>query len=256
MIGFGEGISPFGLAIFAATCSNKMPVGVVYIVAGLGTFLGQGNEGLLIYILTTLVFITFSLIYRPKYENVVRNEKRKLGAHLIISTFLVQAMGIAFKTFYVYDLLTSVLFTIITYIFYKIFTNSITVIKDYGEKTAFTIEEVIGAGLFLAIAISALGNYTVFGFSIRNIACILIVLILGWKNGILVGATRRNNYRCSTWHHRKRRTSTYCRFCYFWNVSRNFKSFWKNWCCNRLFIRKYNANICGNRKHLRIYLFS
>lgn len=190
MIRFGEGISPFGLAALAATCSNKMPAGIVYLVCGIGTFCGQGKEGLLIYLLTTLVFITFSLIYRPKYENVVRNEKKKLGVHLVISTFLVQAMGIAFKTFYVYDLLTSILFTIVTYIFYKIFTNSITVVKDYGEKTAFTIEEVMGASLFLAIGITALCNFTILGFSVKNILCILIVLVLGWKNGILVGATR------------------------------------------------------------------
>lgn len=189
MMSFGEGISPFGLAILAATCSNKMPVGIVYIVCAIGSFCGQGKEGLLIYILTTLVFITFSLIYRPKFENIVRNEKKKLGTHLVISTILVQAMGITFKTFYVYDLLTSILFTIVTYIFYKIFTNSITVIKDYGQKTAFTIEEVMGASLFLAIAVTVLGNFTVFGFSIKNILCILIVLVLGWKNGILVGAT-------------------------------------------------------------------
>ena len=189
MIGFGEGISPFGLAILAATCSNKMPIGIVYLTCGIGTFIGQGSSGLLIYILTSLVFITFSLIYRPKYENTVRNEKRKLGPHLVISTFLVQAFGIMFKTFYVYDLLASILFTTVTYIFYKIFTNSITVIKDYGEKTAFTIEEVMGASLLLAIAVASLGNFTILGFSVKNVICILIVLVLGWKNGILVGST-------------------------------------------------------------------
>lgn len=189
MIGFGETISPFGLALLAATCSNKMPVGVVYIACLAGTAVGQGREGLLTYILTSLVFITFSLIYRPKYENMVRNEKRKLGKHLVISTFLVQAMGLIFKTFYVYDLLTSILFIVVTYIFYKIFTNSITVIKDYGEKTAFTIEEVMGASLLIAIGVSAVANVTIFGVSIRNIICILLVLVLGWKNGILVGST-------------------------------------------------------------------
>lgn len=204
MISFVEGISPFGLAILASVCSNKMPVGIVYIVCGIGTFCGQGKEGLLIYILTTLVFITFSLIYRPKYENMVRNEKKKLGAHLVVSTFLVQAMGIVFKTFYVYDLLTSILFTIVTYIFYKIFTNSITVIKDYNEKRAFTIEEVMGASLFISIAISALGNFTVLGFSIKNVLCILIVLILGWKNGILVGTTRWCYYRSGTRYYREK----------------------------------------------------
>ena len=60
---------------------------------------------------------------------------------MIFSTFLVQAMGIMFKTFYVYDLLTSILFTIVTYIFYKIFTNSITVIKDYGENLNISLTD-------------------------------------------------------------------------------------------------------------------
>ena len=96
--------------------------------------LDKADGGLITYILTSLVFITFSLIYRPKYENTVRNEKRKLGPHLIISIILVQIFGLMFKTFYVYDLLTSILFTVVTYIFYKIFVNAITVIKTMAKK--------------------------------------------------------------------------------------------------------------------------
>ena len=41
----------------------------------------------------------------------------------------------------------------------------------------------------LAISVGAFGDLSVFGFSIRNILSILIVLILGWKNGVLVGTT-------------------------------------------------------------------
>ena len=45
------------------------------------------------------------------------------------------------------------------------------------------------ASMMAIIAISALGNLNIFGFSIRNILSILVVLVLGWKNGMLVGAT-------------------------------------------------------------------
>ena len=31
MVGFGEEFAPFGLAIFAAVCSNKIPAGILYI---------------------------------------------------------------------------------------------------------------------------------------------------------------------------------------------------------------------------------
>ena len=189
MVGFGEKIAPFGISIFAAVCSNKIPAGIVFILAAIGSFIGLGNEGILTYILTSLVFIVFSLIYRPKFENEIRNEKRKLGGHLVAATFLVQLIGIAFKTFYVYDFITSILATMITYVFYKIFANSLVVIKNYKTKMAFTIEEVIGASLLIAIAISYLLNFTIFGFSVKNILCILLVLVLGWKNGVLVGTT-------------------------------------------------------------------
>lgn len=94
-----------------------------------------------------------------------------------------------FTMFLVYDLLASFVFAILTYIFYKIFSNSITVIKDYGIKQAFTIEEVIGASLLVSIAVYSLNGLNVFGLSISNILSIMLVLFLGWKHGMLVGAT-------------------------------------------------------------------
>ena len=88
-----------------------------------------------------------------------------------------------------YDFLTAIMVAITSYIFYKIFVNSISVVKEYGIKRVFTVEEVIGASLLLAIAISAVGNYSILGFGVRNIFCIFMVLYLGYRNGMLVGAT-------------------------------------------------------------------
>lgn len=47
----------------------------------------------------------------------------------------------------------------------------------------------MGTSLLLAIAFTTLGDTTIFGYNLKNILSILLVLILGWKNGILVGAT-------------------------------------------------------------------
>ena len=41
MVGFGEKIAPFGIAIFVAVCSNKIPAGMVYILAGVGSFISN-----------------------------------------------------------------------------------------------------------------------------------------------------------------------------------------------------------------------
>ena len=189
MVGFGEEFAPFGLAIFAAVCSNRIPVGIVYLATCLGTLIGFGVNGFLSYLLTTLLFIVTMLIFRPKYQSKDRNEKQKLGVYILISSFIVQAGKMLFTMFLVYDLLASIMFSLLTYIFYKIFANSITVIKEYGIKRAFTVEEVIGASLLLAIAVYSLQGLNILGLSICNILSIMLVLFLGWKNGILVGAT-------------------------------------------------------------------
>lgn len=47
----------------------------------------------------------------------------------------------------------------------------------------------MGASLLLAISFTCFGEFNIFGFSIRNILSILIILVLGWKNGVLVGTT-------------------------------------------------------------------
>lgn len=181
-------ITPFGIAIIAAALSSNMPVGIMYVISLISTFIKFGPNSLLTYILTTLVFFVTILIKRPKIQDEV-NEQKRLGMHLFISTLIVQVVPMFFRSFILYELLTGVMLSISTYIFYKIFSNSITVIREVGIKKVFSIEEVIGTSLLLAIAFMALGDAAVFGYSVKNILSILLVLILGWKNGILVGAT-------------------------------------------------------------------
>lgn len=189
MVSFGGEFAPFGLAIFAAVCSNRIPAGIVYIATCLGTLIGFGGSGLLTYLLSTLLFVVITLIFRPKYQEEGRNEKQKLGVYVLASSFIVQAGKMFFTMFLVYDLLASIMFSMLSYIFYKIFANSITVIKEYGIKQAFTVEEVIGSSLLLSIAFYSLNGLNIFGLSISNILSIMMVLFLGWKNGMLVGAT-------------------------------------------------------------------
>ena len=189
MVSFGGEFAPFGLAIFAAVCSNEIPAGLVYIFAGIGTLIGFGPKGFLSYLLSSLIFIALLLIFKPKRRYPARNEKQKLGFYVFASAFIVQAGKMFFSIFLVYDLLASIVFALISYMFYKIFTNSIPMLKQIGVKKAFSIEEVIGTSLMLAITFCAFKGLKIFGYSVQNILSILLVLILGWKNGMLVGAT-------------------------------------------------------------------
>ena len=179
-------LSIFGLAILAAALSNCIPIGIIFIACGIGTFIGFGSEGLLTYIFTSIVlFITTSIRKPIIKEN--QNEKRRIAFHLLLSCLIVNILPMIFTTFYLYDFLMGILISIVTVLFYKIFANSLTVIKDFEEKKIFSIEEIIGASLILSVALLTLEPVKVFGFSLKNILSILIVLILGWKHGILIG---------------------------------------------------------------------
>lgn len=183
------GVAPFALAIFAACFSNRIPTLIVYVISLIGTMVGLGASNALTYLLTSLVFIVMTLIIKPKEGQEYENEKLKLGIYVFLSCFLVQASKMFFGGFLVYDLLMSVVMGIASYIFYKIFANSIIVIEQFGKKKAFAIEEIVGASILIAVCASSFRGFAIFGFEIRTILSILVVLVLGWKNGVLVGAT-------------------------------------------------------------------
>lgn len=187
---FGDNkeLAPFGIAMLASIMSNSIPVGISFIIIGIGNFISFGVSSTLSYVLTTLMLLFSILIKPPKYDEE-NNEKRRLGMRLVISCIVVKVGSLIFKEFMVYDILVAIMHSISVYIFYKIFVNGIPVINKLGYGKVYSVEEVMGASLVLAVAVSSIGNFSVFGYSVKNILCILIVLVMGWKNGILVGAT-------------------------------------------------------------------
>lgn len=189
LVGIGGDFSLFSISILGACFSSTVPLLGIVIVTLIGNIIGFGASGGLEYFLTSLIFFISIFIIKPKYNEEERNEKIKVGKNIFTAVFILQIIKAMFSTVTFYDVLLSITYGIIAVAFYKIFANSISVIENLGQKKAFSIEEVIGTSLLLAIAVSAFSDLTILGFSIRNIFSILIVLILGWKNGILVGAT-------------------------------------------------------------------
>lgn len=189
MVGISGEFTPFSVSILGACIANSIPVLGVVISSVIGTSIRFGINGALSYILMALVLIVTMFIIKPKYNDDEKNEKIKLAKNIFLSVIIVLLARIGTSGFTVYDLLSALSVSIITVVFYKIFVNSIVAIRDFNEGKAFSIEEILGASLMLAIAAGAFGEVSVFGFSIRNILSILIVLVLGWKNGVLVGTT-------------------------------------------------------------------
>ena len=189
MVGLTGDISPFSISILGACIANSIPLLGVVLLSGMGSVIKFGVSGLLGYILTALVLIVTMFVIKPRCSEDEKNEKIKLSKNIFIATMIIQLAKVGMSGFTLYDILSIISFSIIVVVFYKIFVNSIVTIRDFSEGKVFSIEEILGASLIIAIAVGAFGNLSVFGFSVRNILSILIVLILGWKNGILVGTT-------------------------------------------------------------------
>ena len=188
-IGMNQEVSPLSIAIVGACLSGGVPAIIVVIVGLLGNIIGVGTVGALNYILIILMLLILMCIKPPKENDQYKNEQIQISWHIFFSIILVMFSKLLLTKFTIGDMLLHITLAIFSIVFYKIFVNSLIVIQDISQRKAFSIEEVIGASLLLSIAISAIGDVTILGLSIRNILCILIVLVLGWKNGILVGTT-------------------------------------------------------------------
>ena len=188
-IGMGQEVSPFSIAIVAASLAGGVPA-IMVVIAGLaGNIIGVGTIGALNYILIVLMLLILICIKPPKENDQYKNEQIQISGHIFVSILLVMIAKLILTKFTIGDMLLHITLAVFSVVFYKIFVNSLVVIQEITEKRAFSIEEVIGASLLVSIAVSAFGDFAIFGLSIRDILSILIVLILGWKNGVLVGAT-------------------------------------------------------------------
>ena len=189
MVGLGGEFSIFSISMLGACFASSVPALGIILVSLIGNSIKYGVGGALGYFLTALVLMATLFIVKPIYNEKERNERIKIGKNVFLSILVIQLIKLAMSGFTIYDVLSGITLSIIGLVFYKIFVNSTVVLQDFWTRRAFTIEELIGASLILAIAVGAFGDFNLFGFGIKNILSILIVMILGWKNGILVGTT-------------------------------------------------------------------
>ena len=184
---FVSGIAPFGMAIMAATMANKIPLAVSFLGVSAGILLSAGLNPWLMFVANSFIFILLTILFKSKDEEDRENITSKFK--LFISVLVVQLVPVFMGQVLIYDIVLAIVTTLATLVFYILFTYGLYVICNIKENMIFAIEEVIGASVLACLAICAFGPIEILGFNIRNILCILVVLILGWKNGISIGAT-------------------------------------------------------------------
>lgn len=181
-------VVPFGLAMVAACVGESVPLIGVFISATIGTLIGNGLASTGNFFITIAVYFAFVLLFRGKVAVEERNEIVKTGGKLFAACFIISIIKSFIDVFLLYDVFMGAVSASLIYVFYKIFVNGLACIKDLNEKKAFTIEELIAGIIIISLASSVFNDLNIFSLNISNIIIIFMIMVLGWKNGMLIGA--------------------------------------------------------------------
>lgn len=182
-------IVPFGLAMVAACVGSGVPIIGVFISALIGTFIGNGMSALANFIFVSVIYLALVLLFKSQIAVDERNEEMKTGGKLFWAYILVQIFKNIKGVFLLYDMFMATIAAAIIYVFYKIFVNGIAAIKDFKEKTAFSVEELVATAILIGISSLAFNKINIMSINISNVIIIFMIMVLGWKNGMLIGAT-------------------------------------------------------------------
>lgn len=188
MITIKEQIVPFGLAMVAACVGESVPIIGTFVAAMLGTAIGNGVQGLGNFIAVSVIYFLLVLFFKAKVAVEERNEEVKTGGKLFAACFIVSIVKSFIGVFLLYDVFMGAISASIVYVFYKIFVNGLASIRDFSSKKAFTTEELIATVIIIALATSVFNKISLFSLNISNIIIIFMIMVLGWKNGMLIGA--------------------------------------------------------------------
>lgn len=180
-------IFPYTIGILAASISAEIPFIVVALIGLIGTIINLGGAYVGIYLLVTIILLLSILIKRP-HEDAEANETRKVGKHVSYTYFFVLALGSLFGGRFTQDILYIIANTLLVFLSYKLFSNGISVIKNFAYKYVFSLEEVFGTFLFLLIALSPVYDFQIFSFNIYIVVLLFFTIWLAWREGIIIGA--------------------------------------------------------------------
>lgn len=176
------GTSPFGLAIFGAIETIKVPLLIPFIVISLVTVIKFGFIALLKFALSAVAFVGIKAFIKTE------NTKTNNTAKMLISTAIVEGLFLCFSKTLIYDSLLAVYTTITAGVLYLIFSSALPSIANIGEERVSSTEELLSTGILISVIFSSIGNFELLGITLGGIISILTIMILGWKKGPSIGA--------------------------------------------------------------------
>ncbi|MBP2634287.1 MAG: spoIIE [Firmicutes bacterium] len=177
-------IAPFGLALFAAVAGLARPraAGV-----GIGALVGVVSAGF--YQEAILYLLSMLLYWRLSYK-LSRYEKKAQAIPLFMfgTMFLCGAVIMPWRDFSLYGMLLVFFDAALCMVLSFIFRYGVPAFLAKPKEREIGVETLLSATIVLAIAVAGLGNLTLYGYSLRNIAGSIITMTLAFSGGSGVGA--------------------------------------------------------------------
>lgn len=168
---------PIGaIAMVSAVYASGGILAPVILLSGISVGVFVGVKSILILIVFLILFLIPVIFIRPLVSIEGRNEKRKVGNYVLFAGFF---------SFVFFGFLNGIYALILTYLLYKVFVNTMAILRNEDEKLVFSKEESIGLFTFLSVILIYISSY--FALPILY-PVILIAGILGYaaiKRGVL-----------------------------------------------------------------------
>jgi stage II sporulation protein E len=176
---------PFNYVLLAVASAFEVPLLPVLIASVIGLAIGGYTSSL---ILLLVFFLLYNLVTAiVNIEGI--NRKYTIFIKFFASIAILQIVA-SFITGYLFTDLFKVLSSIISSgIIYLVCVTGMNVILNLKNGFVYTKEESIMMMLTIAMLISSLSSISILGFKVVEIIALIVILIYGWGNGAILGAT-------------------------------------------------------------------
>lgn len=178
------GLMPFGIALYASTLGFEVSRLLIAASIILGMISSGAREQVYIAAASMLLFNAINIPFRKKKSRL----NFRYSVIAFVSVLIPETVFVALQGFLTYDILKALLHSFIVFTLMFLFRNALPVFNTENRKHVYSNEEIISVAIISALALSGLTDIQFFGFTLKNVLCILVILLFSYKFGPGVGA--------------------------------------------------------------------
>ena len=177
------GLMPFGIALYAATLGLNLN----RIMISVAIFAGMLTSGATVQLYTVVVaMLLFNALNIPFKKSV--GSPLRVGIIAFIGVLVPEMLLNFLQGFLMYDVMKSLINGFIIFALVFVFKNVLEVMGNPARRYSLTNEEILSIAIACALAVGGLGTWNILGVSLKNILCIIIILMFSFKTGAGNGA--------------------------------------------------------------------